>query len=168
MPTHSESEREQPSTYFVQDRKSSAELKRLHILDHVTTASMGGVLPEQRDPTIFQRVLDVGCGTGGWLIELAQTLPTAKTLIGVDANSAFVEYARAQAEAARVSDRVEFHVADALRMLEFPNDYFDLDNHRCAWSWLRTWDWRKLLQEYQRVTRPGGIVRITEGDVWTT
>src|SRR5579862_3551702 len=51
---------------------------------------------------------------------------------------------------------------DALLMLEFPNSYFDLVNHRFAMSWLRTWDWPKLLSEYQRILRPGGVVRVTE------
>jgi len=166
MPSAPEPRREQPSTYVVEDRSNSEELNRLQILDRLLTAGMGGVLPEQPDRTIFRRVLDVGCGTGGWLIELAQTTPTCTLLIGVDASRAFVEYARAQAEAAHVSDRVEFYVADALRMLEFPADSFDLVNHRAAVSWLRTWDWPKLLQEYQRVCRPKGVVRITEGD-WT-
>ncbi len=53
-------------------------------------------------------------------------------------------------------------------MLEFPDNSFDLVNHRCAASWLRTWDWPKLLQEYQRVASPGGVIRITEGDIWAT
>jgi ubiquinone/menaquinone biosynthesis C-methylase UbiE len=126
---------------------------------------MGGVLPEQPDPTAFQRVLDVGCGTGDWLIELAKTTPTSTSLVGVDASLKFVEYARARAEAEQVSDRVEFRVMDALRMLEFPTESFDLVNQRFASGWLRTWDWRKLLQEYQRVCRPGGVVRITEPDL---
>ncbi len=162
MPTPTDPHREQPSTYFVQDRESKEELNRLRILDHTLTAGMGGVLSEQPDPAAFQRVLDVGCGTGGWLIELAKTSPTCTLLVGVDVSLTFVEDARAQAEAEQVSDRVKFRVMDALRMLEFPNNSFDLVNHRLATSWLRTWDWRKLLQEYQRLCRPGGVVRITE------
>jgi ubiquinone/menaquinone biosynthesis C-methylase UbiE len=162
MPISPEPKQEHPSTYFVQDRSNQEELNRLQIQDHLYTAGMGGVLPEQPNPAGILRVLDVGCGTGGWLIELAKTMPTCKVLVGVDASLTFVEYARAQAKAAQVSDRVEFHVADALRMLEFPTGSFDLVNHRLASSWLRTWDWRKLLQEYQRVCRPRGVVRITE------
>jgi SAM-dependent methyltransferase len=48
--------------------------------------------------------------------------------------------------------------------LEFPPDSFDLVNQRLGMSYLRTWDWPKLLSEYQRITRPGGVIRITEGD----
>ncbi len=76
-----------------------------------------------------------------------------------------IEYARAQAEAQQVSDRVQFATMDALRMLEFPSSYFDLVNHRFGQSFLRTWDWAKLLQEYQRVARPGGVIRVTECDM---
>ncbi|HLZ62835.1 MAG TPA: class I SAM-dependent methyltransferase [Ktedonosporobacter sp.] len=155
---------EHPSTYFVQDRSSQDELTRLRIQDQLLTASMGGVLPEQPHPGQFQRVLDVGCGTGGWLIEMAKAYPNMSLLIGVDASKKMVDYARSQAEAEGVSDRVEFHVMDALRMLEFPNRFFDLVNHRLGVSWLRTWDWPKLLDEYQRVTRRSGVIRITESD----
>ncbi|HTK08253.1 MAG TPA: class I SAM-dependent methyltransferase [Ktedonobacteraceae bacterium] len=156
MPIPSKPEREQPGTYFVADRESQEELNRLQVFDRMLTTGMGGVLPEQADPTIFPCVLDVGCGTGGWLIELAKTTPNCTRLVGVDASHKFVEYARAQAEAEQVSDRVEFHVMDALRMLEFPDHAFDLVNHRSALSWLRTWDWPKLLQEYLRVCSSGG------------
>ena len=162
MPIPPEPKREHPSTYVVEDRSDQEELNRLSIQDRLFTATMGGVLAEQLEQTVFSHVLDVGCGTGGWLIELAQKMPTCKILIGVDVSLTFVEYARAQAKAAGVSDRVEFHVADALRMLEFPTNFFDLVNHRAGMGWLRTWDWRKLLEEYQRVCRSGGVVRVTE------
>jgi ubiquinone/menaquinone biosynthesis C-methylase UbiE len=162
MPISPEPKPEHPSTYLVQDRTNQDELNRLRIQDHMFTAGMGGVLPEQPDPTAFSRVLDVGCGTGGWLIELAQTTPTCTLLVGVDASLTFVQDARAHAAAARVSDRVEFHVADALRMLEFPTNSFDLVNQRGGMSWLRTWDWAKLLSEYVRVVHRGGVIRITE------
>ncbi|HTK09048.1 MAG TPA: class I SAM-dependent methyltransferase [Ktedonobacteraceae bacterium] len=162
MPISPDSRHERPSTYFVQDRSNQDELSRLQVQDHLLTVGIGGVLPEQPDPTVFPHVLDVGCGTGGWLIELAQTTPTCTRLVGVDASPTFIAYARARAEAEQVSDRVEFHAMDALRMLEFPDATFDLVNHRFAASWLRTWDWPKLLQEYQRVCRSGGVVRVTE------
>src|SRR5712691_3571186 len=128
MTTPTNPRREHPSTFFVQDRGNVEELSRLQLQDQMVTTSMGGVLPEQPDPTIFQRVLDVGCGTGGWLIETAKTYPTMTRLVGIDANSHIIEYARAQAKVEQLHERVEFHVMDALLILEFPKDYFDLVN----------------------------------------
>ena len=164
METEPQKSKEHPSTYIVQDRSNEEELTRLRIQDQLLNAGMGGVLPEQEDLSRFQHVLDVGCGTGNWLISLAQQVPTSSLLVGADVSLRMVQYARSQAEAAGVADRVEFQVMDALRMLEFPREDFDLVNQRLGMGYLRTWDWSGLLQEYQRVTKPGGIVRITEGN----
>ncbi len=165
MAREPEKSQEHLSTYIVQDRSNEEELTRLHIQDQLINEGMGGVLPEQDDLSRFKRVLDVGCGTGNWLISLAQQVPDSTLLIGADVSLRMIQYARDQAQTAGVADRVEFHVMDALRMLEFPRNYFDLVNQRFGMSYLRTWDWLGLLQEYQRVTRPGGIIRITESDI---
>ena len=157
--------REHPHTYFVQDRSNEDELTRLRIQDRLVTTSMGGVLSEQPDPSIFGGVLDVGCGTGGWLIEAARTYPSMSYLVGVDVSSRMVQSAQAQAEAEQVSDRVQFRAMDALRMLEFPANSFDLVNLRLGMSFLRKWDWPKLLQEFLRVVRSGGVIRVTELDI---
>ena len=167
MATEPQKSKEHPSTYVVQDRSNEEELTRLHIQDQLLNTGMGGVLPEQEDLRRFKRVLDVGCGTGDWLISLAQQLPDASLLMGADVSLRMVQFARSQAQAAGLADRVEFQVMDALRMLEFPRKDFDLVNQRLGMSYLRTWDWPGLLQEYQRVTRLGGIIRITEGDLPT-
>lgn len=154
--------RENPSAYFVMDRDNSEEMTRLAVQDAMLTTGMGGVLPEQPDPTSLRRVLDVGCGTGGWLRETAKTYPTTELLFGGDISSKMLSYARDKAEAQHLSERVQFKPMDALRTLEFSTSSFDLVNQRFGVSWLRTWEWTKLLVEYQRVTRPGGIIRITE------
>jgi ubiquinone/menaquinone biosynthesis C-methylase UbiE len=164
MATPADPRHEFGGTYVVQDHENRQELTRLQIQDQMFTASMGGVLPEQPDPGRFRRVLDVGCGTGGWLIEVARTYPGIEYLVGIDVSRQMIAYARKEAQNQQVDDRVEFRLMDALQMLEFPNDFFDLVNHRFAASWLRTWDWPKLLQEYRRVTCPGGVIRLTEAD----
>ena len=113
--------REHSSTYFVQDRSNRKESFRLQVQDQMLTASMGGVLAEQADPTIFHRVLDVGCGTGSWLIEAAKGYPMIPSLIGIDISSKMIEFARGQASAQQVGDRVEFRAMDVLRQLDFPD-----------------------------------------------
>jgi SAM-dependent methyltransferase len=132
---------ERPSTYVVQDRSNLEELRRLQLQEHLITVALGGVLPEQPDPTRFHHVLDMACGAGGWLIELAKTAPTISHPVGVDISIRMIEAARAEAEAQQVQDRVEFRLMDALRLFELSGDVFDLTNLRFALSFLRTWEW---------------------------
>ncbi len=164
MANPTEPRREHPSTYFVQDRSNKEEMERLRVQDKMVTDSMGGVLPEQPEAGSFRRVLDIGSGSGSWVIEAAQTYPGI-SVFGIDISRTMVEYARQQAVVQGVSDRVEFHAMDALRMLEFPPNFFDLVNLRFGVSWVRKWDWPKLLSEMQRVTHPDGVVRVTEPDI---
>ncbi|HEY0755921.1 MAG TPA: class I SAM-dependent methyltransferase [Ktedonobacteraceae bacterium] len=157
--------REKVSTYIVQDRSNQEELKRLELQERMMLDAQGGLVPEHPDPTSLQHVLDVACGTGGWLIEMARTYPTIPQLVGVDISRRTIEYARAQAEAEKVSGRVEFYVMDALQELEFPRDSFDLVNLRFATGFLRFWEWSKLLQEFHHLLQPGGMARLTEADL---
>jgi len=151
---------ESPSTYFVQDRKNEKEFTRLKIQDRMITTAMGGVLAEQTDPAVFRRVLDVGCGTGGWLVDVAQAYPEM-SLVGIDVSQRMIKYARTQAGACHLDDRIEFYVMDALGTLDFLAACFDLVNLRFGVSFVRTWDWPKILAEL-RITRPGGVVRVTD------
>ncbi|MBA2679325.1 MAG: class I SAM-dependent methyltransferase, partial [Ktedonobacteraceae bacterium] len=93
MATEPHDHKELESTYFVQDRSNDSERKRLMIQDRMVTKSRGGVLPEQPDPTRFQSIIDVGCGTGGWLIDVATTYPSIPLLVGADISQHMVEFA---------------------------------------------------------------------------
>ena len=72
---------EQVNTYMVQDlRYKKAELLRLDLQDALITTAMGGVLSEQADLRAFRRILDVGCGLGGWLLQAAQMYPERQSI----------------------------------------------------------------------------------------
>jgi len=159
------SKSEHPTTYFMADRANEQELLRLIAQDQILTAGIGGVLPEFPDTTAFRCILDVGCGTGGWLFQAAQTYPTMTRLVGVDLNPKMIKYAREQVIAQQLSGRLDFYIMDALRMLEFPDTTFDLVNMRQGGSFLRTWDWPQILQEFLRVTHHKGTLRIVETDL---
>jgi SAM-dependent methyltransferase len=156
------------STYFVQDKNSHEELDRLILQDHMITTVMGGVLPEQDDPSKFRRVLDIGCGPGGWLLEVAQAYPQIQKLYGIDISNTMINHARRHAEQQNIrtgpKERIEFLVMDALLVLEFPDDFFDLVNFRFGSSFMRQWDWPKMFDEMNRVARTGAIVRLVEGE----
>jgi len=164
MPAPRSHRHEPPHTYFVQDQRNKEELQRLRIQDQMMNTGMGGVLPEQSDPTHFQNVLDIGCATGGWLLDVAKNYPQIARLVGVDINERLIRYARARAQIEGLSERVHFYQMDVLRPLDFPEASFDLINQRMADSYLRTWDWRELLTEYSRLVQSGGVIRITESD----
>ncbi len=162
MPEHIDPRgQDNPSQYMVEDRSSNPEMIRLMIQDNLFTMGMGGPLSEQADPASLHRVLDIGCGPGGWILEAARLYPHMD-LVGIDISWRMIEYARAQAQARKLTDGVEFLVMDALRPLEFPDDSFDLVNMRFAVSFLLVTDWPRVLNELLRVTRPGGIVRVTD------
>ena len=156
---------ENPNTYIVHDSSNREEMVRLHLQDKLLTTSMGGPLAEQPDPSSLRSILDIGCGTGNWLVDAAKIYLRIPVLAGVDINGKTLDYARKQAAAEGVSDRVQFYVMDALGVLEFPTHTFDLVNQRYGMSFVRTWEWPDLMEQYLRVTRRGGVVRITEGEI---
>ena len=161
----SDAVRAYPNTYFVQGRLVENEPARLQIQDLFLNMGMGGVLPEQPDPSSFRQILDVGCGTGGWLIGLARQYPSISLLVGIDVNKHMLDFARTQVEGQQVSDRVQLQEMDALRSLDFSTSTFDLVNQRFGFSFLRKWEWQRLLNEYRRVCKPGGVIRIVELDL---
>ena len=97
------------------------------------------------------QILDVGCGIGGSSLYLAEKFGASTegiTLSPVQANRA-----TQRAEAAGLSQRVGFQVADALAM-PFPDESFDL-----VWSMEsgeHMPDKQKFLQECYRVLKPSG------------
>ena len=93
---------------------------------------------------------------------MAQQYPD-KRVTGVDISRLMIEYARFQATQHHISN-ARFRVMNILEGLDFSDASFDLVNARLLASFLfRTIDaWPKAIQEYIRVTRPGGTIRLTE------
>jgi hypothetical protein len=54
---------------------------------------------------------------------------------------------------------------DALSYLAYPHDFFGLVNLRFGISFVRMWEWRKIFEEMLRVSKDGGIIRITETSI---
>ncbi len=166
MPEYHSPKKEHPSTYLIKNREDPSELQRLMIQDRMMTTLQDGFLPEQTDLTNIHHILDVACGPGLWLLDATPTYPDM-LFTGIDISQQMVTYARTLAEQQQLSQRVEFYVMDALRMLEFLDQTFDLVNLRIGSSFLRTWEWPKLLSEMVRVLRTGGIIRLTESEIST-
>ncbi len=112
-----------------------------------------------------ERVLDVGCGRGPFLIMAAKHLTSGKAT-GVDIweshdlSNNTAEAAMANAKAEGVAGRVKIETADA-RKLPFPAASFDVVLSSLAIHNIRPREERALaLREIARVLKPGGYLAI--------
>lgn len=72
----------------------------------MTQAVLRWLAPEQR-----LRVLEIGCGTGGLLLSLAEALPNAE-LVGVDISEPCIRQAGEAREKSPYRDRLQFHAGN--------------------------------------------------------
>ena len=104
-------------------------------------------------------VLDVGCGTGRWALELAERFPQAR-IAGVDR----VPPAALAAPGARPANLV-FVAADVRDGLPFADATFDFVHMRLLLGAVPAVRWPGIVRELVRVTRLGGWVELVEGDL---
>ena len=102
-------------------------------------------------------VLDVGCGVGVTPCFIARRVGCS--VVGVDISEGMVERSRERAEREQVADKVEFRVADA-QDLPFEDDLFDAVITESVTALPE--DMQKAVNEYVRVTKPGGYVGLNE------
>jgi ubiquinone/menaquinone biosynthesis C-methylase UbiE len=105
-------------------------------------------------------VLDVGCGAGVTPCFIANEYGCR--VVGVDIKERMVERSRERAERENAADRVEFRVAEA-QDLPFEDALFDAVFTESVTSFPE--DKQKAVNEYARVTKPGGYVGLNES-VW--
>src|SRR5438094_299726 len=109
---------------------SGVEIARLINLDRMTTTAMGGVfagLPETDLPQLHN-VLDLGCGPGSWVLDVAFAYPGCE-VAGVDICQTMIEYAWARAHTQLLSN-ASFGVMDITQPLDFSDNTFDLVSAR--------------------------------------
>ena len=106
-----------------------------------------------------QRLLDVGCGPATLTCDLADRVAPGE-VVGLDASAEVIAMARAEA-AGRGVHNVSFQVGDAYA-LPFADDSFDVVHAHQVLQHLT--DPVAALREMRRVTVPGGIVAVRDGD----
>lgn len=147
------------NTYFI-NPDDERELARLQFQDQIFNEIVE-ILPKQFKPFPGARILDVACGPGGWLLQIAAAYPEI-SVIGVDISPQMIRYARAQAESRQLG-RVQFRIMDILKKpWDFPDQYFDFINMRFISGLTPVTTLDPLLQECERLLRPGGVLRNTE------
>ncbi len=104
-------------------------------------------------------VLDVGCGIG---ITASLLAKKGCRVAAVDISEKMIHWAKETAKEEKVQDRVEFFVANA-KSLPFEDNTFDVVICESVLAFVA--DKKKALEEFVRVTKPGGYIGLNES-IW--
>lgn len=107
-------------------------------------------------------ILDVGCGPGISLLEMAALVGPTGRCIGLDASETMIAAARRRAEQTGVSAR--FEIGDA-QALPYPDGTFDVCHTERVL--MHVPDAERVVAEMVRVARPGGRIGVFDFD-WDT
>jgi SAM-dependent methyltransferase len=153
--------RPREDTYLL-DPENIAEMARLEQQGYLLTKGLGGTMPELGNqlPRGTKKVLDLGCGPGEWVREIATAFPHTE-VTGLDISEIMVAYAQAVAQEKNLSN-AHFVRGNLLENLHFPNHCFDLVNARALGVVLKGECWEPAMHEWLRITRPDGMIRLTE------
>ncbi|KAG8531650.1 uncharacterized protein KY384_003281 [Bacidia gigantensis] len=95
-------------------------------------------------------ILDIGTGTGIWVIDIAEALPDTQ-IIGTDLSPI---------QPGWVPPNAKFEVDNAELPWTFPADHFDLVHTRIMNAFVQ--DWNRLMEQSYRHLKPGGWVECHE------
>jgi SAM-dependent methyltransferase len=110
-----------------------------------------------------RRILDVGCGTGRWAIEMAQLFPRA-SVVGVDITPPTRDATKDENLDESHADNVTFLTGNVLERLPFEDKTFDFTHQRYMIGAIPLEAWPRAITELARVTHPGGWVEVVEAD----
>lgn len=127
-------------------------LNRLDLRHHLLRLLLHGNYAALISPST-QRILDVGCGTGLWVCEMAQSFPQAK-VTGLDLDLSALPDAWPA--------NCQFVIGDVLRGLPFSEEYFDFVHQRFLSATLPAQSWPTVVRELARVTQHAGWIEVLE------
>jgi len=147
---------------YVIDIKSANAIARLLLQDPLINEMIGGLFPEQEDLDGIDRILDISCGSADWALEVARSY-SEKKITGIDIGDMMLSHANEQKKLHGL-ENIHFEKMDARQKLGFSDRSFDLVNIREATGYISRDIWPQLLKECVRITRPGGILRVSAAD----
>lgn len=140
------------SLYMLPNPNTDQELDRLDLQHYMLRYVLkGNYLAPIAKPS---HILDIGCGTGRWSIEMAQEFPQTE-LIGVDLKLP-------ELDTELLPANCHFQVGNVLKGLPFEDAMFDFVHQRLLLFAVPLVAWQQLVNELVRVTRRGGWVELAE------
>jgi ubiquinone/menaquinone biosynthesis C-methylase UbiE len=149
------------STFLI-DPQSGAEMARLIDQQKMVTEYIGGLFPQKVDTSKIQSVLDLACGPGSWVRDVAFSHQDME-VIGVDISQAMLNFARSMTRVQGL-DNAFYEFMDIRKPLNFDEDSFDFIQTPFLVTALSAEEWPGLLAECKRILRPGGIIRLIEAE----
>ncbi|GAN03832.1 type 11 methyltransferase [Mucor ambiguus] len=103
------------------------------------------------------RVLDIACGNGTWILEMATEFPESQ-FHGIDILANYPTTVKPA--------NTFFCQHDILhpKGLPYPDDYFDYIHMRQVYSCFSEQDWVTVMKEIKRLLKPGGYVELRDID----
>ncbi len=152
--------------YGITNRDDPVELARLMMKPPLLLRALGGFFPGLASHHLRQvrRVLDIGCGPGGWSLALARSYPKME-VIGIDTSPMMIRHAERLVVQQGMRNVHYYQRASLSEPLPFADGAFDLINAPFLGTQLSTADWLYLLAECHRLLRSGGKLRLTEGEI---
>ncbi len=137
--------------------KDALEDQRLNYQHHALYKTISNHYLAPLVPNSPNTILDVGCGTGIWPIEMSTLFPQAH-IIGVDV--------ALRSLPKPVPLNCIFAQANILQGLPFPDQQFTFTHQRLLVAAIPALQWPRVIHELVRVTRVGGWIELLEiGDV---
>jgi len=152
---------------------ASAEAMRLIRQSEGVTAAIEDLFPDGFVPTTQSKLLDIACGPGAWVHQVATSKDVrVGQIIGIDNNKQVIKYARERtAHLSNVSFQLQNIFRDGIPHLNFPDNSFDLVNAGFLAAVLSSnpdkQEWQKFFTEVYRILKPGGYIRLIEGEIST-
>ncbi|CAG8471511.1 21434_t:CDS:2, partial [Dentiscutata erythropus] len=149
--------KDNPSKYYSLDDLENDDFDLLNIGHYMCRYQWQGNFSSPINENLINgmRVLDIGCGAGSWILDMAAQYPSS-TFLGLDKLDLFPP-----------SDKrfpnTGFIQANVLDGIPFPDNTFDFVCERfLAFTALTGWQFTYLLNEMIRVCKPGGWIEIME------
>ncbi|RUS15131.1 S-adenosyl-L-methionine-dependent methyltransferase [Endogone sp. FLAS-F59071] len=133
------------------------EMQRLDVQHYIMRHHLHGNFSAPVEEALEQgiKVLDVGCGTGAWMLEMAADYPRS-TFVGIDIANVF--------PISNVPANCTFFNANVLKGLPFEEE-FDYVFQRFLLLAFTPEEWATSVKEIVRVTKPGGWIELFEQSV---
>ncbi|KAG1491939.1 hypothetical protein G6F52_006833 [Rhizopus delemar] len=148
---------EETSTYWLP--KDEDEQKRLTGQHFALKELFGGnMLSSVSDALDFEKgvsVLDIGCGSGVWIMDMINDYPNS-TYHGCD----IVDVVNKSMKL----DQFTFNHGNVAKGLPYADNTFDFVHMRLLVYALRKDEWPVAIKEAIRVVKPGGILQLVEGE----